>query len=138
MKAGISTRATRKPSPLEMRKLFGKYYELIATDNITELTVADDNYGDAELATEHTEYSYALYQSAQEVENYDDAVSALVRLKYTNGDEIALMRKGIADASNAEYAVYLDYVEQCKATARNVFGVTAKSQEGNSGDENHS
>lgn len=137
MKAGIPTRAVSKPSPLEMHKLFGNYYELNAADDITELIVSDIGHDD-EPATERTEYAYTLYQNAQEVENYDDAVSALVRLKYTSGDEIALMRKGITDASNAEYAAYLEYVEQCKAAARSAFGITAKSQEGDGGDgKNH-
>ena len=137
MKAGISTQATRKPSPLNMRKLFGNYYELTAADDIKELTVADDVHGDGKERAKRTEYTYKLYQSAQTVESYDDAVSALVRLKYTSGDEIALMRKGITDASNAEYTAYLDYVEQCKAAARSALGITAKSQEGDSNDGGH-
>ena len=66
---------------------------------------------------------YRLYLETVSVDNYDDMVSALVALKYTPGDEISLMRKGITDSENEEYAVYLAYVTACKTFAREYYGV---------------
>ena len=50
-------------------------------------------------------------------------VSALVELKYTHGDEISLMRKGMLGIDDEEYNQYLAYVTACKSAAKEYFGI---------------
>lgn len=118
MKAGNIARAISLPQQFSIYHLFGNMYELTHTDNAKKVTVTD-----RETDKKHTEYEYSLYLETVSVGNYDDMVSALVALKYTPGDEIALMRKGIADSENSEYAAYIAYVADCKAFAKNYYGV---------------
>jgi hypothetical protein len=49
---------------------------------------------------------------------YEDIVNGLIRNKYSQSEEFALINKGIADATNEEYLEYRSYVEQCKNQAR--------------------
>lgn len=49
---------------------------------------------------------------------YDKVVEGLIRDKYTQGNENALINKGIADKSNYEYVEYRAFVENCKVQAR--------------------
>lgn len=49
---------------------------------------------------------------------YEDIVNGLIRDKYSQSDEFALINKGIADATNYEYLEYRSYVEECKNQAR--------------------
>lgn len=118
MKAGNIARAVNSPQQFDINHLFGNVYELTHTDNIHKVTVTD-----RESDKKRTEYEYSLYLETVSVDNYDDMVSALVALKYTLGDEISLMRKGITDSENEEYAVYLAYVTACKTFAREYYGV---------------
>ncbi len=118
MKAGTIARAANSPQQFDINHLFGNVYELTHTDNAQKVTVTDP-----ESNKKHTEYEYSLYLETASVDNYDDMVSALVALKYTPGDEIALMRKGITDSEDAEYTAYLAYVTACKASAKSYYGV---------------
>lgn len=118
MKAGTIARAASLPQQFNVNRLYGNVYELAHTDNVSEVTLqATDN------EPERTEYEYSLYLERVSVENYDDMVSALVGLKYTQGDEISLMRKGISDSANEEYVAYIAYVADCKSAARSYYGV---------------
>ena len=49
---------------------------------------------------------------------YEVIVNGLIRDKYSQSDEFALINKGIADATNYEYLEYRNYVEECKNQAR--------------------
>lgn len=44
--------------------------------------------------------------------DYDDAVNAAIREKYTESQEFAILRQ--RDVKPEEYAVYNDYCEKCK------------------------
>lgn len=118
MKVRNIARAATSPQQFSINHLFGNLYELTHTDNVQKITVTE-----RESNKKRTEYEYGLFLETVNVNNYDDMVSALVALKYTSGDEIALMRKGIIDNANAEYVAYLAYVEACKATAKNHYEV---------------
>lgn len=45
--------------------------------------------------------------------DYDDAVNAKIREKYTESQEFALLRQ--KDEKPLEYSAYYDYCEECKA-----------------------
>ena len=49
---------------------------------------------------------------------YEQKLVAKIREKYSVDDEIALLNKGVADASNAEYVAYRAYVAQCKEACK--------------------
>lgn len=51
-------------------------------------------------------------------EQYNSRVVELIRAKYSINDEYALINKGIADASDADYVAYRAYVAECKAKAK--------------------
>lgn len=118
MRAGTLTRAAERPQQFNFNRLNGNTYELETADCIQAVTIKPDRHGDQEADQERQEYTYTRYASTVEINNYDEAVAALVRLKYSSSDEFALMRKGAADQGNAEYAAYLEYVGACKAFAR--------------------
>jgi hypothetical protein len=44
----------------------------------------------------------------------DDMIVALIRLRYTQDAEFAVINKGIANAQDEEYLAYRLYVELCK------------------------
>nr|DAF05489.1 MAG TPA: hypothetical protein [Caudoviricetes sp.] len=121
MKQGILTYSTERPQNLSLRKLYGDIYELFATEDIEETTAPDPAADDADHVTQ---YKYALFADTRKLSGYEAAVSAFIGLKYTTGDELALMRKGFANPADPEYTTYIEYVEACKNYARRAFGIT--------------
>ena len=111
MKAGVETRSTIQPDSFKISALSNGTYEIFASDNLVSETVTDE-------AGEHTEYVYDAYYDTVELSGYNEAVAALIALKYSYAEEFALARKG---AGNEEYTAYLAYVEACKAYAVTVF-----------------
>ena len=70
-----------------------------------------------EEATEDTDVNYNYNQVVVDNPvNYSSIVAALVKLKYTVNDEIALLRQQATKP--AEYQAYYDYVEECKVLAK--------------------
>lgn len=119
MRAGILTQAAERPQQFNFNRLNGNTYELETADSIQAVNIKTDRHGSGQEADqERQEYKYTRYAATVEINNYDEAVAALVRLKYSSSDEFALMRKGQADQDNAEYAAYLDFVSACKGFAR--------------------
>lgn len=119
MRAGTLTQAAERPQQFNFNKLYGCTYELEAAENIQAVEVKPDRHGSGQEADqERQEYTYTRYAATVEINNYDEAVAALVRLKYSSSDEFALMRKGQADQDNAEYTAYLEFVSACKTFAR--------------------
>ena len=57
---------------------------------------------------------FIKYQSI----SYEALVNRLIKAKYTDSSEFAVINKGIADATNIEYVEYRSYVEECKKQAR--------------------
>lgn len=49
---------------------------------------------------------------------YEKLVNKLVKEKYSDSEEFALINKGIEDNTHTEYVVYRKYVEECKKIAR--------------------
>lgn len=49
---------------------------------------------------------------------YEELVNKLVKEKYSDSEEFALINKGIADNNNAEYIEYRNFVANCKEIAK--------------------
>ena len=121
MKQGQLTHASEAPFEIEIRNLYSDVYELVAADDIH--TVEVERVGSDNEPEVITEYKYNLYLGTVKASGYEDVVSALVELKYTHGDEISLMRKGMINIDDEEYNQYLIYVTACKCAAKQFFGI---------------
>lgn len=121
MKQGILTHSDTRPQSLFLRNIHADIYELSAAENIKE-TAAHDC--DEMQTAPAVQYEYILFADTRKLSGYEDAVAALIGLKYTTGDEFSLMRKGMTDTQNVEYTAYLAYVAACKICARAAFGIT--------------
>lgn len=53
---------------------------------------------------------------------YEAYVESLIRKRYSISAELAILRQ--RDVKPAEYAVYNDYAEQCKAEAKKALGIS--------------
>ena len=98
-----------KPDTFTLNDL-GKKKEIILCENITEFTNDDGLF-----------YEYDMTLVTAVINNRDDLIVALVRCKYSIDDEFAVLNKGIADNTNAEYIAYRDYVTWCKEQANVYF-----------------
>lgn len=73
------------------------------------------------LAEGWEEYTPPQPEPVSSEERYKSRIVELIRERYTQDDEIALLRQ--RDSKADEFAEYDAYVEQCKAQARNeVYG----------------
>ena len=121
MKQGKFTHANAAPLEIEIRNLYNDIYELSATDDVNLVEVERvDSDNESETISE---YQYYLYFETVKADGYEEIVSALVELKYTHGDEISLMRKGMLGIDDEEYNQYLAYVTACKSAAKEYFGI---------------
>ena len=50
--------------------------------------------------------------------SYEKIVNKLVKEKYSDSDEFAILRKSVGNPYNAEYVEYNAYVEDCKEIAK--------------------
>ena len=106
----IKNQSTSIPQDLQVRKLSGNLYEFIGHTNITpEVIMRDDE--------QVTVYNSDMVHITTRINSRDEMISALIRLRYTQDAEFALINKGIADSTNTEYVEYCDYVETCKTQA---------------------
>lgn len=73
----------------------------------------------------NTDITFTLYSKI----SYEDLVNRMVKQKYTDSQEFAILRKSITNGTNEEYQEYNTYVEECKENAkkfikeRETFGV---------------
>lgn len=58
--------------------------------------------------------TYVKYSMAK----YEVIVNQLVKEKYSDSEEFAILRKAIGNPNNDEYLIYNAYVEDCKVRAR--------------------
>lgn len=61
---------------------------------------------------------YLVRFKAYSTITYNDLVNGMVREKYSDSEEFAILRKSINNPYNAEYVEYNAYVEECKARAK--------------------
>lgn len=111
----IKNQSTSSPQELQVRKLSGNIYEFIGHQNITqEIIIRDDK--------QVTVYNSDTTHITSHINSRDEMISALIRLRYTQDAEFALINKGIENSMNVEYVAYRDYVTLCKSQA-NVYWV---------------
>lgn len=51
-------------------------------------------------------------------DSYESIVNKLVKQKYSDSEEFAILRKAIKNPNNDEYLIYNAYVEDCKSKAK--------------------
>ena len=86
----------------------GKEYKMVIVTPATEAKKAWDEYEDIQV--------YIPYTENELQQQYENAVNALIREKYTLSQELAILRQ--RDSKPEEYAVYNAYCEECKAVAK--------------------
>ena len=62
--------------------------------------------------------TYLINYTRYSKDNYESIVNQLVKEKYSDSEEFALINKGIADNNNDEYIEYRNFVANCKKIAR--------------------
>ena len=65
-----------------------------------------------------TDGTYLVEYTIYNMSSYETIVNQLVKEKYSDSEEFALINKGIANYNNEEYLEYRTYVEQCKTEAK--------------------
>lgn len=115
MKVGTKTKSTVQPDKFSVNALGADSYELSLCENIVETERITET--DGENLVEKL-YEYNLTLEVHKIKSYEELVSALVSLKYSYGDEFALMKKGIVNSYNDEYVNYISYVNDCKSFAK--------------------
>ena len=120
MKVGTTSRAMQAPAKFNMSKLKSGEYVLTLTEDVTPVTIYDNN---GETTTTHVEYEYNELTAVSEIDGYESAVDALTKLKYSDNQKIEMVQKGMDNRENSEYTAYLNYVNECKAYAREFFGI---------------
>ncbi len=103
----IKSEATSLPQEIQIRKLSGNLYEFIGNHNITSKQIQRDS-------ETVTIYESDLVHITSKVESRDDMIVALIRLRYTQDTEFAVINKGIANSLDSDYVSYRGYVEMCK------------------------
>lgn len=78
----------------------------ISIDKIEDLRIKDGLF---EKAVDYTYYTSI---------SYDTLVNGMVRERYSDSEEFAILRKSVNNPSNAEFTSYYAYVEECKTLAK--------------------
>ena len=103
----IKNESTQVPDDTAIRHLSGTIYEIIGNENVTpKLKIQDGE--------EVTVYESELTHITASITHRHEMVSALIRLRYTQDAEFAVINKGIANSLDSDYVEYREYVELCK------------------------
>ena len=107
----IKQESTQNPSDITIRHLSGTIYEFISNENIELKNKIIDGIATPIYESDMTHITASIH-------NYDEMVVALIRLKYTQDAEFALINKGIQNANDIEYVNYRNYVNMCKEKSK--------------------
>lgn len=91
------------------------------TDNIDEIKkLIGINLVEIKRITPYKEGKFRVTYSCYKVNalSYNELVNGLVREKYSDSEEFAILRKSINNPLNEEFVEYNNYVEQCKVKAK--------------------
>ena len=113
----IKNQSTSIPQDLQVHKLSVNIYEFIGHTNITHEVITSDD-------EQVTVYNSDMVHITTRINSRDEMISALIRLRYTQDAEFALINKGIQNSEDVEYKAYRSYVALCK-TQSNVYWVEA-------------
>lgn len=103
----MKNETTIQPIRLSYRKLSGSLYEVELNENIVQSERTHEDITE-------TIYTSDRFANIIEVNSNDDIIVGLIRLKYSQNDEYALLNKGIANNQDIEYLTYREYVEEVK------------------------
>ena len=106
----IKQESTQVPDDTAIRHLSGNLYEFIGHQNVVQEVIERDG-------EQVTVYNSDMTHITSRINSRDDMIVALIRLRYTQDAEFALINKGIANANDTEYIAYRDYVATCKTHA---------------------
>ena len=98
----MKSQSTVRPEQFTINDL-GKKKEIKLCENIVEIINEDGE----------TLYEYDM--ELQTISKDTNLIGALIHLKYTYDDELALLNKGLLDNQNIDYIAYRNYVLQVKA-----------------------
>lgn len=107
----MKNETTLQPIRLSYRQLSGDLYEVELNENITQTERQHED-------TTETIYISDRYASVVKVNTNADLIVALIRLKYSQNDEYALINKGIENTQNVEYIAYREFVSECKGVIK--------------------
>lgn len=110
----IKQESTQVPDDTAIRHLSGTIYELIGNENVTPKQKTMEG-------EEVTVYESDLTHITTSISRKDEMISALIRLRYTQDAEFALINKGITNSEDAEYIAYRAYVQLCKEQANTYY-----------------
>lgn len=95
----------------------------IEDSDIDKIAFGYSNYKDGEISNpsveeirEQKKTEYIKYLENTKYERYKSRVVELIRKKYSINEELALLRQ--KEDKTEEYAVYNNYAEECKITAK--------------------
>lgn len=117
----IKNEATQIPDDLTIRHLCGSVYEIIRNDKVVAI----------EEQTEEgktTIYKSEMTHITCDIKSREEMVAALIRSKYSQNDEFALINKGLIDKNNTEYLSYRNFVSVCKEQSFVYFNDTPMQQ----------
>ena len=97
----MKTQSTIRPEQFTINDL-GKKREVKLCYNIEQTS---NEEGDIIFV-----YDMELHTVSRDI----NSISALVNLRYSHDDEMALLNKGITDSADTEYVAYRDYVLEIK------------------------
>ena len=117
----IKNQSTSSPQEIQVRKLSGNLYEFIGHTNITQEVI---NREDEQVAVYNSDMTHLTVR----INSRDEMISALIRLRYTQDAEFALINKGILNAQDPEYISYRSYVDLCKDQSNTYYSKWADSE----------
>ena len=106
----IKNQSTLSPQEMQVIHLSGNLYEFIGHENIVPTTIKRDG-------KQVTVYNSDMTHLTERINSRDEMISALIRLRYTQDAEFALINKGILNPLNEEYVTYREFVTLCKSQA---------------------
>ena len=85
--------------------------------NIQQLN-AISRYGVIHTKELQADGTYLVNYTQYLMASYEKVVNKLVKEKYSDSEEFAILRKAISNPNNDEYLIYNAYVEDCKVRAK--------------------
>ena len=91
---------------------FSSNPRLVKTEYLKDITIFSKG------GVQTTKKQYLLTFKVYSTITYDELVNGMVREKYSDSEEFAILRKAINNPTLEEYVAYNTYVEDCKTKAK--------------------
>lgn len=109
------------PPRFEITPLSDGVFDVKISENITEDTVPRRKRDTVNETENIKAYKHDLYTAVVRAKDYGSFIAGIVHIKHNSDDETALINKGIADSTNAEYVAYREFVSAVKVEAAKYF-----------------